>query len=53
MEHDENSALSKKYLSAMDSTLGTFQNITEWPDLIAFLGKLHKAFYFLFTTFRR
>ena len=40
---------SKKFLSAMDSTLSTFQSINEWPDFISFLGKLSKVLFLLLT----
>lgn len=40
---------SKKFLSAMDSTLSTFQSINEWPDFISFLGKLSKVLFLRMT----
>ncbi|KAL1915944.1 uncharacterized protein VTP21DRAFT_6332 [Calcarisporiella thermophila] len=34
----------KKYVQLVEKNLQTFENITEWADLIAFLGRLLKTF---------
>lgn len=41
LEGDEEKC--KRYTSAMDGTLSSFQNMTEWPDLISFLSKLSRC----------
>jgi len=33
----------KRYTTVIDRALGAFDTIVEWPDYIAFLGRLHKV----------
>jgi len=39
----------KKYAAQVDKCLQTFDNVHEWADFIAFLAKLLKVGYVLFT----
>lgn len=39
----QNSSKFRAYVSAVDKALKSFENTTEWADLIAALGKLGKV----------
>lgn len=44
-QNHNNDSRYRRFESMIDKNLGTFETISEWADIIAFLSRLNKVYY--------